>query len=72
MIDFAKLNTPKGKAEMKQRIEASRKQSQIKEELEHKTARFKGHRLIKLGNCYSLAGDQARYIKNKLEPILID
>lgn len=72
MVDFAKLNTPKGKAEMKQRIEERRKQAQIKEELERKTLCFTGHRPNKLGNCYSLASNQSKYIKDKLEPVLID
>ncbi|KAA9007284.1 DUF1273 family protein [Paenibacillus spiritus] len=72
MVDFAKLNTPEGKEEMKQRIEERRRQAKIKEELERKSVCFTGHRPNKLGDCYSLTGDQSKYIKNKLEPILID
>ncbi|MNH75645.1 hypothetical protein D3C73_278950 [compost metagenome] len=72
MVDFAKLNTPEGKEEVKQRIEERRRQAQIKEELERKSVCFTGHRPNKLGDCYSLTGDQSKYIKNKLKPILID
>lgn len=72
MVDFARLNTPEGKAEMNRRIEERRKQAQIKEELERKTICFTGHRPNKLGSCYSLTDNQSKYIHSKLEPVLID
>lgn len=72
MVDFGKLNTPEGKENLKRRIEERHKQEQLKEELERKTVCFTGHRPNKLGNCYSLTGDQSKYIKSKLEAVLID
>ncbi|WP_336761389.1 SLOG family protein [Paenibacillus sp. USHLN196] len=67
MVDFAYLNSPEGKEEMNRRREERREQ----EEIEFKTVSFTGHRPNKLGNCYSLTDSQSKYIKSKLEPVLI-
>ncbi|MWV44869.1 DUF1273 family protein [Paenibacillus sp. HJL G12] len=72
MVDFAKLNTPEGREDLKRRIEERHKQEQLKEKLERKTVCFTGHRPNKLGNCYSLSDVQSKYIHSKLEPVLID
>ncbi|GAB6989545.1 SLOG family protein [Paenibacillus pini] len=72
MVDFARLNTPEGRADIKRRMEEHGKQDQLREELERKTICFTGHRPNKLGNCYSLTDKQSKHIHNKLEPVLID
>lgn len=72
MVDFARLNTPEGKADMKRRIEERQRQEQLREELERKTICFTGHRPNKLGNCYRLTDKQSKYIHSKLEPVLMD
>lgn len=68
MVDFAWLNSPEGREEINRRREERR----VQEKLESKTLSFTGHRPNKLGNCYSLTDKQSIYIKNKIEPVLID
>ncbi|MCC3256673.1 SLOG family protein [Paenibacillus polymyxa] len=68
MVDFAWLNSPEGREEINRRREERR----IQENLESKTVSFTGHRPNKLGNCYSLMDKQSKYIKSKIETVLID
>ncbi|KAF6565348.1 DUF1273 family protein [Paenibacillus sp. EKM202P] len=68
MVDFAWLNSPEGREE----IDRRREEHRVQEKLESRTLSFTGHRPNKLGNCYSLTDKQSIYIKNKIEPVLID
>ncbi|KAF6620538.1 DUF1273 family protein [Paenibacillus sp. EKM102P] len=68
MVDFAWLNSPEGREEINKRREERR----VQEKLESRTLSFTGHRPNKLGNCYSLMDKQSKYIKSKIETVLID
>ncbi|WP_240636512.1 SLOG family protein [Paenibacillus silvae] len=53
-------------------MERRRSEQRELEEFERKTVSFTGHRPNKLGNCYSLTDERSKYIKNKLNPVLVD